>query len=91
MTGNTQRAFIAANDFFTKATLPFGAGVIAETTEQAAQTRSIRQPSLRTKRQWYHILIPATEYFFHLHLSLQEQPYPVLHSLLSQNPFRFVL
>ena len=84
MTGNTQKAFIAASGLFAGATLPFGTGVIAETTERAAQTRSIRQSALRTKNQWYHILIPATDYFFHLRLSLQEQPYPVLHSLLPQ-------
>jgi hypothetical protein len=84
MTGNTQQAFITAHDFFTTATLPFGTGVIAETTEEAAQTRSIRQPALRTKQHWYHILIPGTDCFFQLLKSLKEQPFPILHRLMSQ-------
>jgi hypothetical protein len=84
MTGNTQQAFIAAHDFFTGAALPFGTGVIAETTEWAAYEQSIRQPALLTKNQWYQILIPAPEQFLRLHTPLQEQPFPVLHRLLSQ-------
>jgi hypothetical protein len=84
MTCNTQRAFIAAADLFTGATLPFGTGVIAETTEEEARTRSIRQTALLTKNQWYHILIPAPEYFFHLQTPLKEQPFQVLHPLMSQ-------
>jgi hypothetical protein len=84
MTGNTQKAFIAATDFFTKAALPFGTGIIAETTERAARARSIRQPALRTKNQWYHILIPAADHFFHLQEPIKEQPFPVLHGFLSQ-------
>jgi hypothetical protein len=84
MTGNTQRAFIAAHDFFTRAAFPFGTGIIAEATEKAAQAKSIRQSALLTKNQWYHLLIPAPEYFFHLHAPLKEQPFPVLHRLMSQ-------
>jgi hypothetical protein len=84
MTGNRQQAFIAASGFFTAAVLPFGTGVIAERTEGAARIRSVRQSALRTKNQWYHILIPAPEYFLHLHTPLKEQPFPVLHRLLSQ-------
>ncbi|MDR1105785.1 MAG: hypothetical protein LBL44_05455, partial [Treponema sp.] len=84
MTGNTQKAFIAAHDLFTESTFPFGTGVIAETTERAAQVRSIRQPALLTKNQWYHILIPAPEYFLRLHTPLKEQPFPVLHRIMSK-------
>jgi hypothetical protein len=84
MTGNTQRAFIAAHNLFTGAALPFGTGVIAETAEEEAQARSIRQAALLTKNQWYHILIPAQEYFFQLHTPLKEQPFHVLHRLMSQ-------
>jgi hypothetical protein len=84
MTGNTQKAFIAAGDLFTAVTLPFGTGVIAETTEEEAQKRSIRQPALLTKNQWYHLLIPGPDYFFRLHDPMNEQPFPVLHRLMSQ-------
>jgi hypothetical protein len=84
MTGNTQRAFIAAHNLFIPAVLPFGTGVIAEITERAAQTRSIRQSALRTKHQWYHILIPPGDYFFRLAKPPKEQSFPVLHRLMSQ-------
>jgi hypothetical protein len=84
MTCNTQQAYIAAGDLFAGSAFPFGTGIIAETTEKAAQARSIRQTALLTKNQWYHILIPAAEYFLHLRTPLKEQPFPVLHRLMSQ-------
>jgi hypothetical protein len=84
MTGNTRRAFIAASNLFTAATFPFGRGVVAETAGHAARRQSIRQPALRTSRQWYEISIPPEDCFFHLHLPLKDQPFPALHRLMSQ-------
>jgi hypothetical protein len=84
MTDNTQQAFITAADLFNKATFPFGTGVTAEATESAAQSRCVRQSVLRTKRHWYHILIPPEDFFFQLPKPLPSQPFPVLHRLMSQ-------
>jgi hypothetical protein len=84
MTDKTQKAYIAANQFFDTAILPFGAGVIVEANVKAAQAKSVRQNGPGTKNQWYEVKIPHSANLFHWDISIREQPYPVLHNLMSQ-------
>jgi len=84
MTDKSQKAYIAANLFFDTAILPFGTGIIVEAGVKAAQSKSIRQNGPGTKNQWYEVKIPHSANLFHWDISIREQPYPVLHNLMSQ-------
>lgn len=88
--GVFQRAYIAATTYFGKSTLPFGTGVIAEASETRAKEASTLQAGLTARYQWYHITIPPLDSFFIREKPLGEQPFPVLHSLMSEKSLSLV-
>jgi hypothetical protein len=59
-------------------------GVTAYSDEEAAKNRSIPRKGMITGKQWYAVEIPAQDTFLHRSKPVTEQPFPVLHSLLSQ-------
>ena len=59
-------AFIAANNYIQKSTLPFGVGVIAAFNEECAKQDSRRLQHLYTQNIWYSIELPDITNFLKL-------------------------
>jgi hypothetical protein len=78
-----QTAFVSSCDFFAaeKTTLP---GVTVYTDEEAAKSHSIARKGMIAGKQWYAVEIPAPDTFLCRAKPMAEQPFPVLHNLLSQ-------
>jgi hypothetical protein len=79
----TGTAFIAAQAYFSKAVLPFGTGIVVSPDKEYAVKPAITRPYLHTKPQWYELTIPRPERFLRLDQSLPEQPFPLVHALMS--------
>jgi hypothetical protein len=78
-----QTAFVSPRDLFAaeKKALP---GVTVYSDEEAAKSRSIPRKGMTAGKQWYTVEIPAQDTFLYRSRPVAEQPFPVLHSLLSQ-------
>jgi hypothetical protein len=78
-----QTAFVSSCDLFSteKTALP---GVTVCSDEKTAKNRSMPRKSMIAGRQWYTVEIPAADTFIYRAKPIVEQPFPVLHSLLSQ-------
>jgi hypothetical protein len=76
-------AFVSPRDLFSteKTALP---GVTVYQDEKAAKNRSMPRKGMIAGRQWYAVEIPAVDTFLHRGKPVAEQPFPVLHRLLSQ-------
>jgi hypothetical protein len=80
---NPQTAYVSTADLFDeeKKTMP---GVTVYSREEAAKDRSVRRKGMAAGKQWYTVEIPPADTFLYRSKTLTEQPFPVLHSLLSQ-------
>jgi hypothetical protein len=78
-----QTVFLSSCDLFTieKQALP---GVTVYSDEERAKNRSTPRRGMITGKQWYTAEIPAADTFLCRAKPVTEQPFPVLHSLLSQ-------
>jgi hypothetical protein len=76
-------AYIAAHQYFSKTVLPFGTGIVVSPDQTYARRSAARRPYLRTKPQWYELAIPYPEQYLYLDRPLAEQPFPLVHALLS--------
>lgn len=79
----TEKAFIAANKYYEKTFLPFGAGVVASFDEETAMLDTERIKNLDVKNEWYEISIPERNSFLDLDKLLEHNPKRVLESLFS--------
>jgi len=75
-------AFIAANKYLQKETLPFGVGVVASFNEENAKRDSIRLQHLDTQNEWYLIALPDRSSFLQLDSAptVNEKTMPLLFS-----------
>jgi hypothetical protein len=76
-------AYTASHQYFSKTTLPFGAGIVVSPDNAYATRSAVQRPYLRTKPQWYELTIPHPERFLDLDRPLTEQPFPLVHALMS--------
>jgi hypothetical protein len=78
-----QTAYVSSSDYFTaeKNALP---GVTVYSREERAKSRSMPRKGMLSGKQWYAAEIPAPDTFLYRTKPVTEQPFPVLHSLLSQ-------
>jgi hypothetical protein len=78
-----QTVYVSSGDYFSaeKKTLP---GVTAYFQEEKAKSRSIPRKGMIAGKQWYTAEIPAADTFLYRSKPVAGQPFPVLHSLLSQ-------
>jgi hypothetical protein len=78
-----QTAYVSSCDLFSteKKTIP---GVTVYPDEETAKNRSVPRTGMAAGRQWYTVEIPATDTFLCRAKPVPEQPFPALHSLLSQ-------
>jgi hypothetical protein len=78
-----QTAFLSSCDLFAaeKKALP---GVTVYADEEAARSHSIARKGMIAGKQWYAVEIPAPDTFLYRAKPAAEQPFPVLHSLMSQ-------
>jgi hypothetical protein len=78
-----QTAFVSSCDLFStgKKALP---GVTAYSDEERAKNRSTPRKGMIAGKQWYAAEIPAADTFLYRSKPVAEQPFPALHSLLSQ-------
>jgi hypothetical protein len=78
-----QTAFVSPRDLFSteQKALP---GVRVYSDEKAAKNRSAPRKGMIAGRQWYAVEIPAADTFLYRAKPVAEQPFPVLHRLLSQ-------
>jgi hypothetical protein len=78
-----QTVFLSSCDLFTteKKTIP---GVTVYSNEETAKSHSVSRKGMIAGKQWYTAEIPAADTFLYQTKTLPEQPFPVLHSLLSQ-------
>jgi hypothetical protein len=78
-----QTAFVSSRDFFSteKTALP---GVTVYAGEEGARSHSIPRKGMIAGKQWYAVEIPAWDTFLYRAKPVAEQPFPALHSLLSQ-------
>ena len=79
-----EKAFIAANKFFTKERLPFGVGVIGSFDEEIAKKDTIRQKKLETENSWFEINIPSRDTFLILDSQIASNPETVQNCLFSK-------
>jgi hypothetical protein len=81
---NHQIAFLSSCDLFAveKKALP---GVTVYSDEETAKRHSVQHKGMLAGRQWHVVEIPAADTFLSWSRPVMEQPFPVLHSLLSQN------
>jgi hypothetical protein len=78
-----QTAFLSSCDLFStekKAML----GVTVYADEERARNHSIARKGMIAGKQWYAAEIPAADTFLYRLKPVAEQPFPVLHSLLSE-------
>jgi hypothetical protein len=77
-----QTAYVSPRDYFPaeEKDLP---GVTAYSREEDAKKRSIPRKGMAAGKQWYAAEIPAADTFLCRAKPAAEQPFPVLHSLLS--------
>jgi hypothetical protein len=78
-----QTVYVSSSDYFTaeEKALP---GVTVYSQEEKAKSRSIPRKGMIAGKQWYATEIPAADTFLYRTKPVTEQPFPVLHSLLSQ-------
>jgi hypothetical protein len=78
-----QTAYLSSRDLFAaeKTALP---GVRVYADEGAAKSRSTARKGMIAGKQWYTVEIPAADTFLYRSKPVAEQPFPALHSLLSQ-------
>ena len=78
-----QTVFLSSCDLFTteKKTIP---GVTVYSDEETAKSYSVSRKGMIAGKQWYTVEIPAADTFLCRSKTVAEQPFPVLHSLLSQ-------
>jgi hypothetical protein len=78
-----QTAYVSSSDYFTaeKKEIP---GVTVYSQEEKAKNRSIPRKGMIAGKQWYAVEIPAPDTFLYRAKPITEQPFPVLHGLLSQ-------
>jgi hypothetical protein len=78
-----QTAYVSSADYFAaeKKALP---GVTVYSREETAKSRSMPRKGMIAGKQWYAAEIPAADTFLYRSKPITEQPFPVLHSLLSQ-------
>jgi hypothetical protein len=78
-----QTAFLPSCDLFAaeKTALP---GVTVYADEEAARSHSIARTGMIAGKQWYAVEIPAPDTFLYRAKPAAEQPFPALHSILSQ-------
>jgi hypothetical protein len=78
-----QTAFLSSRDLFAaeKKALP---GVTVYADEEAARSHAVTRKGMIAGRQWYTVEIPAQDTFLYRAKPMAEQPFPALHSLLSQ-------
>jgi hypothetical protein len=81
--GKGQTVYVSSCDLFAaeKKTLP---GITAYTQEEAAKSRSVQRQGMIAGKQWYTAEIPAADTCLHRTIPVAEQPFPALHSILSQ-------
>jgi hypothetical protein len=78
-----QTAFVSSCDLFSTEKKPLP-GVTVSSDEETAKNRSMPRKGMIAGKQWYTVEIPAVDTFLYRANSVTEQPFPVLHSLLSQ-------
>jgi hypothetical protein len=78
-----QTAFLSSCDLFSTEKKPLP-GVTVYSDEKAAKNRSMPRKGMIAGRQWYTVEIPAADTFLYRAKPAAEQPFPVLHRLLSQ-------
>jgi hypothetical protein len=78
-----QTVYVSSSDYFMaeKKALP---GVTVYSQEKKAKSRSMPRKGMIAGKQWYAAEIPAADTFLYRTKPVTEQPFPVLHSLLSQ-------
>ena len=78
-----QTGFLSSCDLFTteKKAIP---GVTVYSNEETAKNRSAQRKGMIAGKQWYAVEIPARDTFLYRTKPVAEQPFPGLHSLLSQ-------
>jgi hypothetical protein len=81
--GNLQTAFVSSCDLFAveKKALP---GVTVYSDEETAKVHSIQRKGMIAGKQWHVVEIPPADTFLCRSRPVTEQPFPVLHRLLSQ-------
>ncbi|MDR2741496.1 MAG: hypothetical protein LBB98_04990 [Treponema sp.] len=82
-------AFLSSCDLFAteKKALP---GVTVYSDEETARSHSVRWKGMIAGKQWYAAEIPAADTFLYRSKPVAEQPFPVLHSLLSEKSLSMV-
>lgn len=78
-----EKAFIAANKYFTKTLCPFGVGVIGSFNEEVAKKDTIRQNNFDTDNSWYEITIPSRNTFLLLDTLIKNHPDIIKKNLFS--------
>jgi hypothetical protein len=78
-----QTVYVSSGDYFAadQMALP---GVTVYAKEEKAKSRSIPRKGMAAGKQWYAVEIPGLDTFLHRTKPMSEQPFPILHSLLSQ-------
>jgi hypothetical protein len=76
-------AFLSSCDLFTTEKKPMP-GVTVYSNEENARSLSVRLMGMIAGKQWYAAEIPAADTFLYWTKPVAEQPFPVLHSLLSE-------
>jgi hypothetical protein len=84
-----QTVFLSSCDLFTaeKKAIP---GVTVYADEETAKNHSIPRKGMITGKQWYTAEIPAADTFLYRAKPVAEQPFPVLHGLLSQKSLSLI-
>jgi hypothetical protein len=78
-----QTVYVSPRDLFTteEKALP---GVTVYSDEEEAKSNSVQRKGMIAGKQWYTAEIPAADTFLYRTKPVAGQPFPVLHSLLSQ-------
>ncbi|MDR2071506.1 MAG: hypothetical protein LBP81_08860 [Treponema sp.] len=76
-------AFLSSCDLFATEKKPLP-GVTVYSDEETARSHSVRRNGMIAGKQWYAAEIPAADTFLYRSKPVAEQPFPVLHSLLSE-------